>query len=288
MIEISENTAVICPGPLKDALLMMIASHRLKTEGRKKITTFSNTLPELAPWFCIHQFEKLPTIAQINEVFAPFETLILLFDTSPFCQEMIKLFTTSPNKKLYLFYPNDLAPQKMIGPREFVFSNKLCFGDNIASSISQILRTKHHSKSNGLSAPMSLNLTHRKHAKRVIIEKNTSCQHRLEALGSLLRKTGFEPHFIEKSTANQAISLVYESGYFIGSKETDLSTLASNLYIPSLLLKKKKSSQIKHTGWLNQVTITPPFWLTHISLPFAKRAFGAFRRLVRNHHELIS
>lgn len=289
MICLSEKIAVISNGPLDEGLMMMIVSQRLKTEGRKNVTTFSRHLGAISSWFCIHSFADLTQNEDIDLAFKDYGSVVLMYQPNAFCDKCIEIFRSkNSTTKLFVFYPNEYMLKTPKTENDIVFNKKLSMVDNIALSISKILHTSHHSKSNGLSAPLSLNLTHRKHAKRVVIEKTGSTEKKLNKLAQHLKSLGFTILSLQNKLTENNLSLLYESGYFIGSSQTSLSTLASNLYIPSLLLKKTSPPRLSQAGWLNQAIITPPFWLTKITLPFTKRALSAFKKLVVNHHELIT
>tara|TARA_A100001015_G_scaffold321274_1_gene451155 strand:- start:2262 stop:3131 length:870 start_codon:yes stop_codon:yes gene_type:complete len=289
MISANENIAVISNGPLYEGLTMMIVSQRLKTEGRKNVVTFSNHLYSINTWFCIHEFSKLPDPSKIKETFKDFNTLILMYRNDAFCNECIKIFRSKDsNTKIFVFYPHNFTIKMATNIKDIFFHKRWSMVDNTTFNISKILQTKHHSKSNGLSPPLNLNLLHRKYAKRVLIEKNVGSEKKLNTIASHLKKIGFTPHFLDPKQSCENIALIYESGYFIGIGQTDISILSSNLYIPSLILNKSTLPKIYQSGWLNQVIITPPLLLRKFTLPFVKRTLSAFKDLVINHHELIS
>ncbi len=261
------NKALIIPAKgIGDALLMMIASHRLLQEGYQVYTQHQG-LEELKEWFPDHKFSHEENT---------YDLVIVENDNSSKIGEFRKKF----GEKLSIFYPT-YNPQKHppLSSLDQVFDHEKPMADNIAYAIARILKSRHISKNNGI-VPLA-GLTHQAYKKRVLIhpassslDKNWLKKSYLN-LSKKLKKRGFEPLFVlaphERNewpeetplfpTLSDLAKTVYESAFAIGN-DSLIGHLASNFHIPTLIIAScPKRMQLWRPGWLLGAVLTPPPWI---------------------------
>ncbi len=238
---------------------MMVASHRLLYEGAE-VTTYHKGLKHLQEWFPTHAITLPPAENNAFEEFSSYDLIILQYDNSPLCREIIAHFRTDKNTLLSVFYPQyRKMTHPPLTPLDRVFNKSLPMVENISLAIASLLCVRQHSKNNGL-LPLK-HLTHRKHPKRVAIYPSANILKKYEKIKATLKNLGFEPFFLEGECTAKGAELLYESGFFIGP-DSDFCHLASNLQIPTLVVTKEKRPASIHTpGWLRSSFITPPKWI---------------------------
>ncbi len=263
------NSAIVIPAKgIGDALLMMIASHRLLQEGYQ-VKTQHKALEELKEWFPGHEFSSEITDCDL---------VVVENDNSPKIPELRAKF----GEKLSIFYPT-YNPQKHLplSPLDQVFDSEKPMADNIAGAIARLLKSHHISKNNGI-VPLA-GLTHQAHKNRVLIHPTSSSLDKnwlkksYLKLAEKLKEKGFEPIFVlspqEKSewpeetpifpTLSDLAKTVYESAFAIGN-DSLLGHLASNFHIPTLIIADNpKRMQLWRPGWLPGAVLTPPAWIPH-------------------------
>ena len=254
-----KKVAIVPSSSLHHGLMMMVASHRLLYEGAK-VTTYHKGLQHLQEWFPTHTITLPPKENHIFEEFSSYDLIILQYDSSPLCKEIIAHFRTNKTTLLSVFYPQyRKMTHPPLTPLDRVFNKSLPMVENISLAIASLLCVRQHSKNNGL-LPLK-HLTHKKFPKRVAIYPSTNILKKYEKIKATLKNLGFEPFFLEGECTAKGAELLYESGFFIGP-DSDFCHLASNLQIPTLVVTKEKRPASIHTpGWLRSSFITPPKWI---------------------------
>ncbi len=277
-----KKVAVLCSDEVRDGLLMMVASHRIYNEGFR-VTTFHNRLHELSDWFFPHEFAAYPPTELLQETLAEYDMLILQHDGSERTKQLKKWHRDgmlAPLSVFYPFYHKRVHPP--LGKLDRVFDHRCSMVENIALAISSLLNIYYHSKNNGLCPPPGLE--HRKHRKRVLIQSHALLKEKFVKISEAIQSFGFEvqvlPEESELSLAEYA-KLIYESGYVVGI-ESDLSHLASNLQIPTLLVLSRHTLRLWFPGWLKSSVISPPRWLPKTLEKFIhiSRVLSGFKLLV--------
>ncbi|MCH9621606.1 MAG: hypothetical protein S4CHLAM20_10300 [Chlamydiia bacterium] len=255
-----KKRVAIIPGPsLHHGLMMMVASHRLLYEGAE-VTTYHKSIRALHEWFPSHNIITPPENETIFEEFSNYDLIILQYDNTPFCKELIAHFRTTNKPLLSVFYPHyRKMTHPPLTPLDRVFNKSLPMVENISLAIASLLCVRQHSKNNGLLPPKEL--LHRKYKKRVAIYPSQNISKKYEKIKQTLEKLGFEPFYLDDECSAKGAELLYESGFFIGP-DSDFCHLASNLQIPTLVVTKEKRPASIHTpGWLRSSFITPPKWI---------------------------
>ncbi len=255
-----KKKVAIVPGPsLQYGLMMMVASHRLLYEGAE-VTTYHKSLGRLDMWFPAHKIMAPPCEESLYDEFSTYDLIILQYENSPLCKELIAHFRTSKQTLLSVFYPQyRKMTHPPLTPLDRVFNKSLPMVENISLAIASLLCVRQHSKNNGL-LPLK-NLIHRKHKRRVAIFPSKNILKKYEKIKTSLETLGFEPFYLDTECSAEGATLLYESGFFIGP-DSDFCHLASNLQIPTLVVTKDKRPASIHTpGWLRSSFITPPKWI---------------------------
>lgn len=254
-----KKVAIVPAASLHHGLMMMVASHRLLYEGAE-VTTYHKGLKRLQDWFPSHNITSPPKEDETFEEFKKFDLIILQYDNSNLCKEIIAHFKSGTKALLSIFYPQyRKMTHPPLTPLDRVFNRSLPMVENISLAIASLLCVRQHSKNNGL-LPLK-HLTHRKHQKRVAIYPSTNILKKYEKIKATLKNLGFEPFFLEGDCTAKGAELLYESGFFIGP-DSDFCHLASNLQIPTLVVtKEKRPASIGAPGWLRSSFITPPKWI---------------------------
>jgi hypothetical protein len=277
-----KKVAVLCSAEVRDGLFMMVASHRIYNEGFH-VTTFHDRLHELSDWFFPHTFEKYPKLDQLQQTLAQYDMVILQHDNSERTKQLKKWRRDGMLAPLSVFYP--LYHKRMHPPLsklDRVFDQRCSMVENIALAISSLLNIYYHSKNNGLSPPTQLE--HRKHKKRVLVQSHELFKEKFAKISEAIQNFGFEVYELPQgpieSLAEYA-KLIYESGYLV-SIESDLSHLASNLQIPTLLVVSRHTLRLWFPGWLKSSVIKPPRWLPKALEKFihVSRVLSGFKNLV--------
>ena len=275
-----KKVGIICSNKVSDGLMMMVASHRLMSEG-SSVVTFHNRLHELAKWFGDHKFAERPESASLLDLFSDYDLVILQYDNSPYAKEVVSKLANRKSPKLSIFYPTySKYAHAPLTPWDRVFNKNYPMVENISLAIASILQLRDHSKNNGIFPPP--NLEHRKHKRRVAILPSKSIHKKYETIANEVKKLGFDPFLIESENLAYGAKIIYESGYFIGP-ESDLCHLASNLQIPTLVVSgNKKPLSLWKPGWLRSSFITPPPFIPKIveRFIFTPRVTSAFKKLV--------
>lgn len=277
-----KKVAVLSSNEVRDGLLMMVASHRIFNEGYT-VTTFHNRLPELSEWFFPHELSSYPSTSELQATLANYDMLILQHDGSERTKQLKRWHKEGMLAPMSVFYP---LYQKRLHPPlnrlDRVFDKRCSMVDNISLAVSSLLNVYHHSKNNGICPPPGL--VHRKYKKRVIILPHELLEEKFAKITEAVRASGFEVLLIRNpETVNlaEAAKLIYESGYLIGC-ESDLTHLASNLQIPTLMVMSKKILRLWFPGWLKSAVVTPPRWLPRTIEKFVhtSRVLSGFKNLV--------
>jgi heptosyltransferase III len=276
-----ETAAVLPALGIGDALLMMIASHRLKMEGYR-VTTFHDALPELSSWFPGHDLQPLPSDEKLIETLKPFDLILAENDNS---LKMKRLLDTC-RPRLSIFYPTYSATKHApLSTQDHVFDPDLPMADNIAEGIATLLKLPDPSKANGISPPHPL--IHRFRKEQIIFHptsrvpaKNWKAEGFLDVACQLKTK-GFQPLFcvgpaqraewknIEEEgfalanlpTLSDLATVVYESGFVIGN-DSSIGHLGSNLGIPTLIIAgDEKRMRLWRPGWHKGHLVLPPSYL---------------------------
>lgn len=280
----SKKAAVIASQGIGDALLMMVASHRLLEKGFE-VTTFHPVLDQLKSWFEGHIFADYGHLNDVKEL-TRYNLIIAQNDNGERTKRLVELYRKGTLRNLSVFYPG-YEPQKNdpLTSWDRVFDKNRSMVSNISESISSLLQTKDRSTNNGLKPPNGL--TYRKYQSRVLIhptsreEEKCWIRERFLHVATQLKEKGFTPVFsvspserpdwtdLEKegwllpefpSLADLA-SFLYESGYVIGN-DSAIGHLASNMKIPTVILADcRKRMKLWCPGWLKGKVLTPPTWL---------------------------
>jgi heptosyltransferase-3 len=250
------NKVVVLPcRGIGDAVLMMIASERLRQEGFD-VTTVHPKLPELQPWFPGHQLA--------SEVFFSEDAWIVVENDN---SERIQLLKDNYRKNLTIFYPTYVYRKHgALTKNDRIFDAQKSMAENIALATASLLHLPSPSKHNGITPPEGLH--YRKHRHRVVIHHTSSSteknwlKEKYDEVAQGLEKRGFEPVFSpEFSNLSELAAFVYESGFVIGN-DSLLGHLASNLHIPTLIIADKtERMQLWRPGWLQGQVITLANWL---------------------------
>ena len=281
---IKSRAAVIPASGLGDALIMMVASERLRREGYE-VTTFQPHLHELSEWFTGHQFETLPPADDLGATLSQFELVILQNDNSPTAKMIIDLHRRGTIPRLStLYHEYSYSKHGALGPHDVLLDTKRTLVENVAIAISLNLNLKDYSKNNGIQIPDGMVKT--RYPKRVILHPSASDSSKMWPLqkflkvAEMLHKEGFDPIFIlspkERASFEDKIpkpfalmtpknlhelaQTLYESRAFIGNGSGP-SHLASLLHLPSVtLLGFDPKFRLWHPGWLASQVLTPPRW----------------------------
>lgn len=280
------KTAAVLPAlGIGDAILMMIASHRLYLSGFQ-VTTFHDSLPELAPWFPHQSFEKNLSDEELINRLNPFDLIIAENDNSTRIKKLIAAFRGQSPERLSIFYPTYFqAKHGLLHSTDKVFDPDRPMAENIGEAIANLLHKKDPSKNNGITPPLPLK--HRVHSNRIIIHptsrvpsKNWS-SHKFLDLAKQLKDRGYDPHFCVSpaerhqwenalqlgcslphfSNLSELAAFIFESGFHIGN-DSLLGHLASNLNIPTLIIADdEKRMRLWRPGWQSGEVVLPPQWI---------------------------
>lgn len=274
------SVAVVPALGIGDALLMMIASHQLRSHGYT-VTTFHNSLPEFAPWFPGHSLQQLPSEVKRLETFASYDLILVENDNSP----LIKQLTERFRQKLSIFYPS-YRPTKHapLSSSDRVFDSDLPMAGNIAIAVASLINEETRiSKENGLTPPLIRCLKKEQiliHPTSRMPSKNWKAKGFIK-VATGLKERGFDPlfcvspselkawKFVEKfgfslattPTLSSLATVVYESLAVIGN-DSLTGHLASNLGIPTLVIANdEKRMRLWQPGWLKGQLVLPPAYL---------------------------
>lgn len=309
------QAAVLSAEGIGDGLMMMIASHRLFTKGYE-VTSFHNQLHELSSWFPHHQFKKRPSLVHLEQELFPFDLIVLQNDNSPISFQVVDLYRKGKLQNLSVFYSsyeeNKHAP---LTSWDRTFDRNCSMTENIAKAIASILQLKQTSKNNGIVPPVGL--VHQKYPRRVLIHptsttpKRTWSKEKFIKVATVLKKKGYEVAFCvspkerskwlflldlgfllpEFPTLSDLATFIYESGFLIGN-ESGTGHLASNLYIPTLIVAScHKQMALWRPGWLSGKVLTPSPFIPNfkkIRLREKKWQFFLTPRALLKHFYLLS
>ena len=269
--------AVVCASGIGDALLMLIASNHLQ-KLQVEVFTFSNHLTSLQEWFPHFQFHLQPPLDQIEEIFAPFDAIVLQHDNTPKAKLIRNL-----RKPVYTLYGSHLTSKH--GPlRPFLdveFDASLCMAENIRRS-SQTLFPAKASLENGIT-PLPHLIPH-KFPKRIAIHPTSATPSKNWMKDSFLKlaqelaKAGWEPAFVVPPkeaknwggalfpTLSELAAFLYESAFFIGN-DSGPGHLASNLNLHTLIIgPSQKHLTLWRPGWYPGSIAHPPNWVEQFKL----------------------
>lgn len=279
------KVAVLPSKGIGDALMMMVASHRLHCLGFS-VTTFSGHLLQLCDWFEGHDFAVRPSIEELETALAPFDYIVFQHENTPFAKALITLHQEKKIKTLSILYaiyePHKHPP---LTPLDRVFNEKKPMVDNIARAIASLLGLSDISKNNGLLPPESL--LHRRYKNRVLLHPTSSDPKRnwpaekFLKIARCLHEEGFYPVFTvspeefphwnallqgefelpQFSSLADLACYAYEVGYLIGN-DSGVGHLCSNLQIPTLILSnRKRHMSLWRPAWYRGEITTPPTWV---------------------------
>lgn len=279
-----KRAAVIAANGFGDALLMMIASHRLQMEGYA-VTTYHHMLPQMQRWFDTHRLESSFETSDLSE----FDLVILQHDNSARSKAVVKYCQKEPGPILSIFY-GSYSKQKhpKLTSWDQIFDEKRSMADNIASAVANTLNLRQTSKNNGLTPPDSL--VKSKYPNRIILHPSAGEEKKIWPLASFiqvakwLKKKGYDPVFavsererpyymaaknagfelpILQSLDDLAV-LLYESGACVGN-DSGTCHLASNMHLPTLVISDcYKRMRLWRPGWRNGEVLTPPRWIPNL------------------------
>lgn len=268
--------AVIPAAGIGDALIMLIASHHLRTLDHE-VTTFHRQLPSFGRWL-----EKGEYLQPIENSYPSFDAILLQHDNTLIARQIVSLRKNGAS--VFIFYPTYLESKHgpLINPLDYAFDHNLTMAENCQRG-SIALFGGHATLFNGLH-PLP-ELSHRKHRRRVLLhptsadEKKNWPKGKFLRLAELLEEKNFEPCFIlspaEKKawpevespdlpTLEDLASLIYESDYFIGN-DSGPGHLASYLSIPHLIIAQDERMMRRwRPGWHQGQIIYPPRWLPNL------------------------
>ena len=298
------KAAVIPASGVAEALMMMVASHRLFMQGYV-VTTYHSHLHALHEWFPDHTISLLPPKEALAETLASYDLVIMQNEIGDLATHIIDLYRNDILQTLSIFYTtyNKLCDPTLT-PWDRVFNTSRPLVDNIARAVSSLFHLNNISKNNGL-IPLT-GLVHRKHEKRIIIHTASDTldlvwsPSRFLTTARRLKKEGYDPIFIvappdrnkwlhvlrrgyalpEFPSLPHLAEYIYESGYVIGN-ESSIAHLASNLQIPTLVI----------TGDRHRMRLHRPAW--HAGLfcapsPFIPHKPHHWPHLIFPHHVLTT
>ena len=309
------KAAVICSQGIGDGLLMMVASHRLFSNGYD-VTTFHNSLNELSRWFPNHKFQKKSSLHPIEEILSSYDLIVLQNDNSDLAFSIITLYKQGRLHNLSVFYASYSSTRHLsLTSWDRVFNLSRPMVDNIAEAIASVLQSKQISKNNGIVPPNEY--SYKKNPKRILIHPTTTYSKKtwdpkkFLTTARFLRKEGYEVAFcIHPSeqeewksrtlgefplplfpTLADLSSYIYESGYIIGN-DSGPGHLASNLQIPSLIIAGcYKQMALWRPGWFAGGVVLPPSWIPNVKgFRLRKNKWQHFissRRVLSHFHTLV-
>ena len=258
--------------------MMMVASHRLNLEGYE-VTTFQNTLHQLAPYFPGHHFAKR------EDSLDGFDLIILQNDNTPFSYEIID----KHQGHLSVFYSSyEKEKHRPLTSMDCIFDRNKTLTENIAKSIASVIQSDEVYKSNGIVIPP--HLLHRKHSKRILIHPTSTTQKRTYhakkflKVAQALKQKGYDVVFCVSpaertewkllvqhefllpkfSSLEKLANYIYESHFLIGN-ESGTGHLASNLGIPTLIVAScPKQMALWRPGFLPGKVLTPPKYIPNL------------------------
>jgi hypothetical protein len=270
--------AVVCAAGIGDGLLMQIAACHLQRLGFET-TTFSNPLLPLANWFPSFALKRQPPLEQIEEIFAPFDAILLQHDNTPKAKKIRGLA-----KPVYVFYGSHLISKH--GPLrphfDAKFDPRICMAENIRNGLKSLFPQIEPSLENGL-VPLK-HLKFRRFEKRVALHTTSSSEEKnwpknsFLKLKAKLQKEGWDPVFVvpPEEAANwdspplpllsDLAEFLFESAYLIGN-DSGPGHLASNLGLSTIILgPSQEHLALWRPGWHPGAIIYPPPWTTKTKL----------------------
>ena len=257
------NTAAVIPSQgIGDALLMMIAAHRLLKEG-VQVTVYHPVLGELHEWFPGHRFEAPPAHELWKEMFSRYDLIVFQNDNSAKREVLAR-------ERLSVFYSSySETKHGPLSPLDQVFDPCLPMADNVARGIAKVLGSGDLSKDNGIRPAEYL--VHQRRKNRVLLHTTSSDeaknwpQGKFFRLAKQLARRGYEPVVLPVfPTLSALAAYVYESGYVVGN-DSLAGHLASNLRIPTLIIADdEKRMRLWRPGWLPGEVVTPPPWVPNV------------------------
>ncbi len=255
--------AVVCAPGIGDGLILHIASHNLVRMGYE-VTTFHDHLVGFGKWLAGYRFAKQPDLEKIEEIFAPFDLILLQHDNSAKAKKIRAL----PKKVFSLYGSHRVSKHGILLECDYVCDPNRTMVDNVVKAVVQWFGAA--SKENGL-IPLP-NLIHRKYPRRVAIHSTSGAmeknwpEKKFAAIARHLEKEGYNPIFLTQGKKNlcptleDLASFLYESGSFLGN-DSGPGHLASYLKIPSLIIgKEEKQMRLWRPGWLLSEIAVPPLW----------------------------
>ncbi|WP_194848069.1 glycosyltransferase family 9 protein [Candidatus Neptunochlamydia vexilliferae] len=273
------KAAVICSKGMGDGLMMLVASHRLKLQGYH-VTTFQDSLGQLAEWFPGHHFAKRSEIESLDD----FDLILLQNDNTPFSFNLVDKY----RDKMSIFYASyEEGKHRPLTPRDFLFNRARPMVYNIAEGVANLLGQINPIQENGLMIPEGL--TYQKYGKRIVIHptsttpKRTWHRGKFLKLAAQLKKKGYEVVFAVSPeereewvssgfpvpkfpTLADLAAYLYESRLLIGN-ESGTGHLASNLGIPTLIVAScPKQMALWRPGFRLGKVLTPPPYIPNFKL----------------------
>ena len=285
--------AAVIPA-IGDALLMMIASHRLQMAGYA-VTTFHPNLVELSPWFEDHRLES--TYDDLSD----FDLIVIQNDNSDRVKDLKRRFEKGELPNLSVFYPtHELHKHGEPSVYDRVFDARASMADNIAIAAAGLVKSSHISKNNGLTPPPGL--VFNQNPQRILIHPTAGEASKVWPfdhfiwVAQKLSYLGYEPVFTLSpderkrvstlpfpaprfETLHDIASYLYESGGVIGN-DSMTGHLASNFHLPTVIVANcHKRMKLWRPGWLNGEVVTPPRWIPNFKGSRIRNSY--WRRWVR-------
>lgn len=282
------RAAVIPASGLGDALIMMVASERLRREGYE-VFTFQNHLHELSEWFSGHNLTPLPPADDLGACLASFDFVLLQNDNSPTSRRIIDLHRNGVIARLCtLYYEYHYYKHGVLSPHDILLDPRRTLVENVAIAISKALNLNDYSKNNGIQIPAGM--VKMRYPKRVLLHPSASDPSKIWPIAKFLKvahmihEEGYDPIFIvapkerpffedkipkpfsllTPRNLSELAQTLYESRAFIGNGSGP-SHLASLLHLPSVtLIGFDPLFRLWHPGWLSSHILCPPKWALNI------------------------
>lgn len=270
--------ALVCSDKIGDALIGSIIAHNLRTIGHA-VTVYSPQLPSFGSLLENGTYLKKGNKAELFSC----DALILQQVDTDFTTQIAQYRKEGlPLYQIYSYYhPCKHGP--LLKGFDYAADRNKTMVDNICSFLKELFFINDPKTKNCLSP--SINVSHRKHHKKVLIhpassnEKKNWLKKRFLKLEKRLEKLGFEPEFIlshdeRKSwpdhlqaahyeTLEDLAKTIYQSHFLIGN-DSGPAHIASYYLIPHIVICEGKQMPLWSPGWHPPKIIQPPKWIPNI------------------------